>query len=220
MEKNKNKITFESLSSSTTNDIINEKVENNAELQLVNTTYWNNEIFRQIFFKKNKRFSNDELELKNEFNTWHKEQGFKYYNAFTKDFNFGDVPFKNKKYIYKDIITYLKLHPNLTKLDEKRLETIQNEIQTKFKNALLTNSLMAIMFGISWCKYRSIKLRQTIHQVARANYFNFLFVSILSFIYVDSRFKLKKPDYLKEILKEKGFTTKYYQNYLIKNESI
>jgi hypothetical protein len=206
--ESKQRLTFDSLE---VNDAQSHELLNLNDNKLVNEKYWINEAFSPILFKRVKRFCVDEQEIKNEFNLWHKELGDMLYCKEKQKFTLEKLP-KNTQ--ITEINNFLKLHPLLTKNDEKQLELAKRKVNDKYFKYSVMNTCIGFLVIMTYVRRAAKKDKLALSVVMRKNYFLTISLFLLSFIFLDLRFKLNKPFYYIGALKELGLGDKYFKHYL------
>jgi hypothetical protein len=203
----KQKITFDNLTSNSTSTAPSDQyLLKDGDTLLVNKEIWKKDEFSKSFFKRKNYFSSDENELKDEFNSWHKELGEKIFDKERKKFT--------KKFLMKELNEYVKLHPNLTLKDEKKLELINKELKQEFFRYYFLNLFIGCSLSLFYLRYKSIQAKQPLRNVVRQYYFKIIFIFFLSNIWLDITFKLKKPQLMADKLNKKKMIDKYFIEYL------
>lgn len=175
----------------------NELINKNAHLS--------NEI-RMHYFDKNKKFTNDEVELKIFYDEWHKILGNFLYDKYKNEFNR-----KSQAFTSSNIIRFLTLHPNLTLKDKKKIDKIKHEIQLKyFYDFVVFYSIGLIMFGI-YFKYR-LKAKNLLNLFLK-NKLRAGLILLTTTLFYDVNFKMNVKKELENQINAKNLK-QYFNEYL------
>jgi hypothetical protein len=182
---------------------------------LINKNYWNNKKFSTIFFKRRMRFSEDENENKKEYDLWHNELGKKYYDKALHKFTLDNIPYFSKKYIFYDLLIFLKFHPLLTFKDQQNIKLFKSELDNRIKNYSLGNYFFGLLSFIVYIKIKTYNnLKTPFFSLAKIYSSKFLILFIGSCLFINARHDYDKPYKLIEFLKEQNLIDKYFKNYL------
>jgi hypothetical protein len=194
MEKKNNVITFEDLDN-------NISFENN---DLINADYYNSPDFFEQYYKKYNKMPlssiREECYLK-----WHKELGNSIYDKETGKLKAAPI---------SDKMTFLKSHPYLTLKDNKNITVIRNNLDEKHKRSFIISYIGGLILFSFYVRFR----------VGRQNFRKFIFTNkgkillgiTMSVIGYDILYKLRMRNvFLDNILENKGFKKRYFENYLI-----
>jgi hypothetical protein len=210
MEKNISKIiTFDNLENE---DL--EKIDDTSH-DLVNKNCWSEEEFQYIYFKRKNKFSSNDLELKKEYNKWHKELGLKYYDPHEKKFRIHNLTMKQKIKTSPDLIKYLLRHPLLDNKDKKHVKSIiQNQNYIFFRNSVMNTILGIFVLLMIFRKLAKIQ-KVPLPKLIKKNFFFSILAFLLSMVVLDVSYRMKNHRIVTDYLYENHMVDKYFQNYLI-----
>jgi hypothetical protein len=194
MEKKNNAVTFEDLEKNIPYD----------KIDLINDNYHNSTVFFENYYTKYNKLPLAEIR-KDCYLKWHKELGNTIYDTETG---------KLKTALLKDKLTFLKAHPHLTQKDNKNITVIRNNLEEKHKRSFIFSYLAGLTFFSLYVRLRVGK--QNFRKSLLSNKTKILLGITISVFAYDILYKLKMRNvFLDNILENKGFKKRYFDNYLI-----